>query len=288
MTAVASRVFDAKKAREISQSYLDHACLGTIADCVPLIGENRTIAALGLRQLKNSKSHGIRRLIDGKSTESADVVGFHIGPRINAAGRMDSPYKALAMLLNADERLDETMAEIESFNEQRKLTTQAFAMHAVESVDSSHPVTLYLSDEIEHGVMGLVASRLVEAFGKPAIAMRREGIKIVGSCRSIEGCDITGLLESMRELFTAFGGHKQAAGFTLPAERFDEFQSRLMAGAQLSQWQPIEPGRDRGKVDGILSIDVLSLDLVEQINTLRPFGIGNPKPRFLDDAFLIR
>ena len=173
-SAVAMKVFP-DTYEEVISEYVDFACLGTIADCMPLIGENRTIASLGLQRLEKSNSSGLRKLIEGKYKEmDADIVGFHIGPRINAAGRMDSPYKALSLLLAGEDKLDPILAELEDLNSKRKTTTEHFIKHALEVVDRDKGILFYDSSDIEHGIIGLIAGRLTEAFGKPAIALKNE------------------------------------------------------------------------------------------------------------------
>lgn len=172
---------------------------------MPLIDENRIIVKLGLERLKYSKSSGLRKLIEGKNTASADVIGFHIGPRINAAGRVDSPLKALKMLLASDDHMDEILTEIEDLNMKRRTSTEFFVTHALSVGNPSEAAVFYDSHEIEHGIIGLVAGRLCEAYGKPAIAFKQEGDKCVASARAPEGFHLTDTLESMRELFVSFG-----------------------------------------------------------------------------------
>jgi single-stranded-DNA-specific exonuclease len=189
----------------VLSEYIDFAALGTIADCMPLIGENRTIASLGLTYLKKSRSHGLRRIIEGRYVEGdADIVGFHIGPRINAAGRMDSPYKALNLLLATEDRLDPILEEIEFLNTKRKTTTEYFIKHAMEVVDRDAPILFYDSIDIGHGIIGLVAGRLTDTFDKPSIVLKDEGDRLVASCRSPEYIDITNLLETCVEYFITF------------------------------------------------------------------------------------
>lgn len=280
LCGVAKRVFPAEEYESVIGQYIDFASLGTIADCMPLIGENRTIATLGLRQLKQTESAGLRRLIEGKiSGADADIVGFHIGPRINAAGRMDSPYKALAMLLAAEDRLDPILEEIEELNAKRKTTTEHFIAHALEVVDRDRAILFYDSTDIEHGIIGLIAGRLTEAFTKPAIALKNEWDRLVGSCRSPEHINIVEALEACRHHFVAFGGHRQAAGFTVLQENFEALKVDLEA-AILKQ----SAGEVRGKtleIDVSLAPEAVTFDLLKTLDLLKPYGIGNRKPLFL-------
>ncbi len=203
LQAVASKVFSAAEYEAKVSEYLDFAALGTVADMMPLVGENRTIVSLGLARMKTSRSSGLRRLSQDKE-EVADLIGFHIGPRINAAGRMDTPYKALSLLLASDDRVDELLEEIEDLNMKRKTSTEFFLNHALEITNPEGGMVFYESDEIGHGIIGLIAGRLCEAFSKPAIALKREEGKLVASCRAPEGFDMVAFLEEFRDSFIAF------------------------------------------------------------------------------------
>ena len=287
LSAVAHTIFSPEIYKEIVLRYADFASLGTIADCMPLIGENRTIASLGLRQLKNTQSNGLRRLIEGKYTDmDADIVGFHIGPRINAAGRMDSPYKALSMLLAWEDRMDDILWELESLNTKRKLTTEYFITHALEVVDRDRHILFYDSTDIEHGIIGLIAWRLTEAFGKPSIALKDEGDKLVASCRSPEHINIVELLDACKHHFVRYGGHRQAAGFTILKENFASFREEIESllrdrqGGVTQHEKIIE-------IDAVLPFATISFDFLRELDGLKPYGIGNRKPVFLVQNFPI-
>ncbi len=228
LSAVASRIYPKREEyEEILTSFIDFAALGTVADMMPLVGENRTIVKLGLAQLANSRSPGLRELIAGKSLLSADIIGFHIGPRINAAGRMESADTALRALICGDEQVAALLAEIEVLNGLRKGSTEKFMEEALEVVDPREPVIFFVSDSIDHGVIGLVAGRLAERFSKPAIVCAHDADKVFGSARSPASYDITAALTRVSEYFIAFGGHAQAAGFTLKPENFEAFRAAL-------------------------------------------------------------
>jgi single-stranded-DNA-specific exonuclease len=159
---------------ETLTQYIDMASLGTVADCMPLIGENRIITALGLRQMKQSKSSALRKYIENLDRDiegDADIIGFQIGPRINAAGRMDSPLKALHWLLATEDKVDDWLLEVESLNVKRQETVKNFSEEALLSVDIDAPILFYIHDELEHGLIGLVAGKLTEAYGKPSIVL---------------------------------------------------------------------------------------------------------------------
>jgi single-stranded-DNA-specific exonuclease len=158
-------------------SYIDFAMLGTVADMMPLTGENRTIVKLGLIQAVTSRSPGLRRMMMGKNTANADCIGFYVGPRINAAGRMDHADTALRVLICPDSQTGALLDELETLNTERKGSTAHFVEEAREQVDPTGAGVIYRSDDIDHGVIGLVAGRLAERLGKPAIACL-QGVRV--------------------------------------------------------------------------------------------------------------
>ncbi len=269
-----------EKYRDILSRYIDFATLGTIADMMPLTGENRTIVKLGLAQITQSESPALRTLIEGKNTRSADVVGFHIGPRINAAGRMESAYTALHLLLSGSSGVAKILAEIEDMNLRRRATTTHFTELALSEIDPTQPLIVFRSDEIDHGILGLVAGRIAEEHQKPTIVAREEGGRIVGSARSPKSVHITELFETEKSRFVAFGGHAQAAGFTVESSNFESLISALRttlternAGKGIPVSEPL-------MIDRILDLGDLTLSLVETIESVGPYGIGFPKPLF--------
>jgi single-stranded-DNA-specific exonuclease len=168
--AVASKIYSVEELPDILTSYIDFAMLGTVADMMPLTGENRIIVKLGLAQATSSRSPGLRRMMAGKNTANADCVGFYVGPRINAAGRMDHAETALKALICSDIQVGSLLDELENLNTERKGSTAHFVEEALESIDPSQNGVIYRSENIDHGVIGLVAGRLAERLGKPAIA----------------------------------------------------------------------------------------------------------------------
>ncbi|USN58414.1 MAG: DHH family phosphoesterase [Candidatus Peribacteria bacterium] len=206
MSALAKEMLPADKYLEYIGESIDIAAIGTVADCMSLTGENRIIVTEGLKQLKRTRSRGIRALIEDKIHEDldSDVFGFVIGPRLNAAGRMDTPYKAVNLILNNSETLEETLRDIEELNEKRKMMTKQFVEQALESVSREDNILFYESAEIEHGIIGIVAGRLTEQFYRPAIVLIDDGEKLVASCRSPEFFSIVELLEKHRDFFVAF------------------------------------------------------------------------------------
>lgn len=153
--------------------YIDFASLGTVADCMSLIGENRTITTLGLRQIKKSESAGLRRFVEGRDDieGNGDLIGFEIGPRINASGRIETPLTALRWLLASEEKCDEFLSEIEDLNEKRKEIVKLYTEKALSSIDTSLPILFFTDTGLEHGIIGLIAGKLTETYGKPSIVL---------------------------------------------------------------------------------------------------------------------
>ncbi|MDD2487062.1 MAG: single-stranded-DNA-specific exonuclease RecJ [Candidatus Gracilibacteria bacterium] len=279
--AVSERIFNEKEKLKMLKKYIDFAMLGTISDCMPLIGENRVISFLGLKQIKDSCSCGLKKLIEGSDPEKmdGDVIGFKVGPRLNAAGRMDSPYKALRVLLVGEQNLTEALEEIENLNAKRKISTEKFIKIASDSADIEKNAIFFDSTEIEHGIIGLIAGRLSQAHNKVAIVLKDEGEKLVASCRSPEHINIISVLEEFKEMFIVFGGHDQAAGFSILKENFNVFKDRFE-----ERIKNLSCDLDSTKyldVDLSLSLQKIDFELIKNIEKMRPFGYSNPKPLFL-------
>lgn len=295
--------------------YIDLASLGTVADCMPLIWENRIITALGLRQMKNSESSALRKYIvnlDKDIEWDADVIGFGLGPRINAAGRMDSPLKALHWLLADESRVDDWLEEVEWLNAKRQEEVKKYTEDALMNVNTTEPILFYMHEHIEHGLIGLVAGKLTEAYGKPSIVLchqhvpntdevkKREYEKemwaedtvedptfLVASCRSPEWCSLVELLDLSKDFFVRYGGHRQAAGFTIEAGKLSEFRKHITLEFEKKYDRENLPQKTMN-IECALRTDHVSLDTLDSIDRFRPFGIGNTKPLFLLENLTIR
>jgi len=273
-------------------SFVKLAAIGTLADVVPLVGENRVIAKLGLEMLsKGPHKVGLRALLEaagltGKTIDSYHV-GFVIAPRVNAAGRMSTPDIAARLLLASDEGMaDEARAlaaQLNAENLRRQEEEAAIVAQARSAVDTDPDIgartVLVVAGEGWHrGVIGIVASKLVDAFHRPAIVLSLEGEVAHGSCRSIASFDMLAALESCAGLMTQFGGHRQAAGMTMPAANV----RALRVGVNAFADERLGPDdlRPRLRVDGTLTFREMTSELVTEIESLAPFGAGNPKPVF--------
>ena len=268
------------------------AAIGTLADAVPLRGENRIIARVGLDGLTaGPNAVGLQALLDacglaGRRVESEDVA-FRVAPRINAAGRMRSADLAARLLLAAGRKQADTARrlaeELDGENVRRRTEEAAIVAAAVRVVqedpqaDDARLLVVW-GDGWHRGVIGIVASKLVETFGRPAIVLSVEGATARGSGRSIPGFDLLAALEQCADLCTRFGGHRQAAGLELPADRLPELRQRIdtYARARIGTEDLVR----RLAIDGTLALTDIRPALVEGLRALEPFGSGNPRPVF--------
>jgi single-stranded-DNA-specific exonuclease len=273
-------------------AFVKIAAIGTLADVVPLVGENRVIARLGLASLsRGPHTIGLRALLDcsglsGKTIDSYQVA-FMLAPRVNAAGRMSTPDIATRLLLATDDTLEsEARALAQQLNdenlrrqqEEAELVAQAKKAIETDPAVGAHNVLVVGGLGWHRGVIGIAASKLVDAYHKPAIVLSIDGDVAHGSCRSISEFDMLGALERCADLFVKFGGHRQAAGLTMDAARVPEFRSRINAWAD----DVLHPDqlRPRLRIDAPLALKGITHDLVRGLDALGPFGMGNPRPIF--------
>jgi single-stranded-DNA-specific exonuclease len=310
---------------------LDLVALGTVADIVPLTGENRVLAQRGIARMRSAPRPGIRALLQVAGTKpelcDSQTIGFRLGPRLNAAGRLRHAQMGLDLLTAQDDELARGLAEeLDQVNQERQalLETQvaraqellsgpvsAWAAEtwqlldcqfelaarlsgapaqglretmagAVDSVidqvrEAARPPLLFVCDEGFHeGIVGLIASRLVNAHYRPALVMRRDEDHVRGSARSIEGFHITHALDACSDLLERFGGHAQAAGFSLLASNLQPLHERLLAYAQ----EHLTPAdfAEKLAVDAIVPLEAVADNSPAALAALEPFGEGNPEP----------
>lgn len=286
-----------ERVRKLEESFLKIVALATVADVVPLQAENRIIVKHGLSGLRSVRNTGLRALLkvsgfeDG-SAPSAGQVAFRIAPRINAAGRMAHAEEVITLFTTSDEaKAHEIASKLHDLNAERQ-QTEAEIVAAVLEECVTTPVTdemaalVFCGKNWHRGVLGIVASRLVERFCRPVLVLSEEEGEASGSGRSIAPFHLLDALESMRDLFNRFGGHRMAAGVTLDAGRLAEFQQRFNAYA-LERLTP-EDFRPHIEVDAALGLDELNDASVAEVLSLAPFGAGNPAPQFaLYDAEVV-
>jgi single-stranded-DNA-specific exonuclease len=277
------------KLRRILQSFLKLVAIGTVADVVPLTGENRIIVKHGLDGLSVVKNEGLRALLkvaglSEGSAPSAGQVSFQVAPRINAAGRMATATDVIELLLTADpERASELAAQLDALNTERRGAEAEIVQSILEEceqtpVTGEHAALVFAGEGWHRGVLGIVASRLVERFHRPTFVLghtSEDGLA-QGSGRSIPSFHLLDALESMPELFRKFGGHFHAAGITLPSERVSEFRARLNAYAA-ARLTP-EDFVPTLQVDAAVSLSDITDSAAAEALSLEPFGAGNPRP----------
>jgi single-stranded-DNA-specific exonuclease len=278
--ALAPEYFTKEETRKYLIESVDICAIWTVADCMSIIWENRILVREWLKQLKKSRSTWVRRIIQDQmdSEIDADIFGFTLWPRLNAAGRMDTPYLAVNLLLNNWPTLENTLREIESLNEQRKLLTKQFSEDAMWNIDRQNNLIFYVSSEITHWIIWIVAGRITEKFNKPCIVLKDEWDKLVASCRSPEFYSIIDLLENYKDMFIWFWGHKQAAWFSISKEKFPEFQRKILAKINKLDFSN---NKKILKIDKVVKLNELGFKFLKQVNRFKPFGMWNPKPLFM-------
>ncbi|MGM8364684.1 single-stranded-DNA-specific exonuclease RecJ [Virgibacillus sp. W0181] len=265
---------------------LDLAAIGTIADLVPLIEENRVFAYHGLRKLATTKNLGLQALkkacnVEGSITEEA--IGFLLAPRLNAVGRLQDASLAVELLMATDEQeADEMAKEIDLINQQRQQIVAKIVKEAEQLLETKEKngVIIVHREDWNEGVLGIVASRLVKKYYRPAIVLtvNSDTGELKGSARSIPAFNLFQNCMKIRHLFTNFGGHSQAAGMTLPYEHLEQIQASLdnLIHEQLNE----EDFKQLININKTLELSDMNEQLVNEINKLAPFGMKNPKPVF--------
>ena len=269
------------------------AAIGTLADVVPLVGENRVIAKIGLELLsKGPHKIGLRSLLDvcgltGKTIDSYHI-GFMLAPRVNAAGRMSTPDIATRLLLASDESMGDearTLAMQLDAENVRRQEEEGEILAAAKKIVQTDPevgarsVLVVAGEGWHRGVIGIVASKLVDAFHRPAIVLSIDGDMAHGSCRSISRFNILAALERSSHLMIRFGGHKQAAGLTIEASRIRDLRAAVNDVAdEILGPEDLMP---RLRIDGDLSFRTITGAVAAGVTSLAPFGAGNPRPVFV-------
>lgn len=269
------------------EQFSDFAALATIADVVPLTGENRFIVENGLHYLRNTENLGLQALMkkaNVKDRLSSVDVSFSIIPRINASGRFGSASDAVELFLTDDEQRAEELAEqLDRLNSERKAAEEQILASIEESISAS-PEILYdrvlviYGEGWHHGVIGIVAARLVERFGKPVFLLSDDGDEARGSARSVEGFSIYEALAACEDHLTKFGGHVGAGGFSLLKENIGSFKDAMQKFA--AEHYPAPPVLTI-RADKVILPNELTLDAISSLSSLEPFGEGSRQPIFL-------
>ncbi len=270
-------------------SFMKVVAIATVADAVPLTGENRVFAKLGLDALRNPVNPGLRALIEvaqvgGARPLSSGEVAFRIAPRLNAAGRMDVAKDVIELFSVKDAiRAKEIASHLDQLNaerqeEERRILDAIYARVEEEPALREAFCMVIDGDGWHRGVIGITATRVVEKYGRPALVISRDGDEAHGSGRSISAFHMLNALESCGEVFHRFGGHEHAVGFSLPVSRLAELRSRLDGYARerltLADFEPSL------RVDAEIALKEVTPALYQALSRLEPFGMGNPEPVF--------
>jgi single-stranded-DNA-specific exonuclease len=270
-------------------SFLKMAAIATIADAVPLVGENRTIARLGLEGLRRPVNGGLKALMEvsgltGERAIGAGDVGFRLGPRINAAGRMDVARDVIELFTCKDQARCKDIAEklnqlnLERQAEEQRIVTEIEARLAAEPDLTGQICMVFDGDGWHRGVVGIVASRVVEKTGRPALVIAKEAEEAHGSGRSISAFHLLDALESCHDLFIRFGGHAHAVGFAMPSKNVPALKQRLNSYAQ-ARLKP-EDLMPELRIDAEIALSSVTPELLHSLGRLEPFGHGNREPVF--------
>ena len=276
--------------RDLLLELLAFASLGTIADMVPLVGENRALTRFGLNRIQRSRFGGLRELVSASGLDGenigADDVGFRLGPRLNACGRMGHAAEAVELFTSAAGTRAREIAEglhrqnLDRQAEERRIVEQAAKMAEEQGMTGPDRRAIVLSHESWHpGVVGIVCSRLVERFARPTILLCQQDGKLKGSGRSIPNFNLHGALDACSSFLTTFGGHDMAAGMTLAPENYEAFLDAFSDHAA-SLLTPDDLVNEL-RVDTHALTSELTVASAKEIDKLRPFGQGNPRVRLL-------
>ncbi len=269
-------------------SLLDYVALGSIADSVPFIDENRILIKYGLKALNQTKKEGLKALIMESGVSYGNLgtkeVNFAIAPRINAAGRLDDSKIALELLLtNSEYKAAYLSRKLSEMNKHRQeigdnILREAREFASIQVKEEDNKILILASENWNQGVIGIIASRLVDEFNRPAIIISKKDGIAKGSGRSIKGFHLYKVLESCQDILINFGGHELAAGITIESNKIPEFKSRMNEISQdFIKGDDLSPEL---KIDAQILLSNINFGLVKDINILEPFGIGNPQPVF--------
>ena len=270
----------------LGQEYLDVVAIGTVADIVPLVGENRIIVSHGLKLINQRKRIGIKALIDVCGLSDRDITAGHIGfglaPRLNAAGRLSHAAQGVELILaDFEPKAKELATMLNEENVERQSVESQITEEVIEYIENNYDleknkVIVLASERWHSGVIGIVASRIVDKYYRPTILLAVDDQIAKGSCRSIKGFDMFVALTACKDVLLKFGGHKQAAGLSLKQNLINEFREKvnLYADSCLKEEDLIP----EVKLDGELTFEEISEELVGEMETLEPFGFKNPGP----------
>lgn len=266
---------------------LDLACIGTVADMVPLLGKNRALVSLGLQQLRQTKRAGLRAIFSEASIDpkviSTFEIGFMIAPRLNAMGRLEHAYDSLRILLTRDPKRAADLAKLLALTnqERQRLTKESLksAQAVIDEETKKKKLFVLYSEEWQQGIIGLVAGRLTDQFCRPVLIISKGVEDSKGSARSVDGVNIVEAIRTCSDILVNCGGHPAAAGFTIKTNKIEEFKKRLVSwaenGVKDEMLTPILT------IDRVLETKDINDSTIDIINSFAPFGMSNTEPIFL-------
>ncbi len=273
---------------------LDLVAVATVADIMPLLGENRRLVLAGLNIMNAFPRPGVRALIETSGLKPGDVdaaaLGFRVAPRVNAAGRLDDPNIAYRLLMSESyEEAFALAAEINKLNEERQALTRIYELQAHElarpQFDSGEYAIVCGGEDWPGGIVGLVAGKLAQAYNRPTLVYRQFDGMVTGSGRSIPGFNLLGALQTCDDVFDRYGGHQAAAGFSLSAGRLDELVERFQNAVR--ETLPAERLEPILWIDGYLKPETICYDFARSLERLAPFGQGFQYPTFAAKDLLL-
>lgn len=266
--------------------YLDLVAIATVTDVMPLLGENRVLEKYGLMVLKKTRRPGIQKILQISKTKpdaiDTTAIGFRIGPRLNAAGRISSAEKAFKALVASFDDAEEHVAELEQLNRDRqKISRGAYkeAKVMVQEIEDDVAAHVLWQDYWNPGIVGLIAGRTVTEFGVPAFALTKVNDHYVGSGRSIGGMHLVEAMRSCGDIFIKAGGHPQACGLSIEEKHLPAFKEGIQAFAR--DFFGEETPRPQLQIDAEIPLQSINWDLVHSLDKLQPFGQKNPQPIFI-------
>jgi single-stranded-DNA-specific exonuclease len=292
ISVLADKVMKEHEKEHFLRWNLDLVAMGTVADVMPLIDENRVFVKYGLKVIAKTKRLGIRALLHSingdKNASDPTTIAFQLGPRINAAGRLEAADKALELLLSNDmQDADRLSAELNAINKQRQQITERSVKEAEARLNGNERVIILDSEDWHQGIIGLIAARLCEAHYKPVLIFNysKETNTYKASGRSPAFVDITKMIMSSENLLIAGGGHRQACGCSIKAENFAAFKEAMTA---YMDSHIEDAGEEILSIEGELREDRLSIQTIEHLDRLQPYGNGFPEPIFFTESMTIK
>lgn len=276
------------KVEENIWKYIDIVAIGTVADVVPLIDENRIFVKKGFESIPNTWNIGLRSLLKVAGYKGGAIttglIGFGVAPRLNAAGRVGDAKRGIELFLTKDEELAISISEeLNEENKNRQAMEQAILEEALELIEkeidiNNTKVIVIASENWHHGVIGIAASRIMEKFYRPAVLMSIEDGMAKGSARSVSGFNVFDALCSCSQFLTKFGGHEMAAGLTMPIENIQDF--RILINEYANNKMDEDTLTRKVYLDDNINLKDVNLDTISELEMMEPFGVGNPQPIF--------